>query len=144
MVVSLESKILYSAISVLYIGFPESMPRSQGKLASLAWFLLYASLKTSFNLEILGKKFVHPKVISKYFGAYLTMIFLIFFIRYNIKEEEVLSGKHFWTIQNPLGGLHLPCRAPTGSPLGFIYNQEFNYIYIYIYSLIIKMLFDLF
>ena len=76
------------------------------KLAFLGSFS--ASLKTSFNLEFLGKKFVHPNVISKYFWAYLTMIILMVFSRCNRKEEEALSRKHFWTIRNPPGGLRLP------------------------------------
>ena len=72
--------------------------------ACFPWFFS-VSLKTSFNLEFLGKKFVHPKVLSRYFWAYLTVISLLVFSRCNKKEEEVLSENHFWTIQNPPGGV---------------------------------------
>ena len=48
---------------MLHIGCPKSGPRSQGKLGSFS-----ASLKTSFNLEFLGKKLVQPKVLSGIFN----------------------------------------------------------------------------
>ena len=43
------------------------LPQNQAKIprkACFSWFF-FRFIKTSFNLEFLGKKFVHPKLLSK-------------------------------------------------------------------------------